>query len=241
MHIYHIRNIVNEKRYVGQTIQKNPQKRWWYHRHQLRKGIHMSPYLQNAWNKYGEDTFIFDVVAWAGSPNELNELETKEISKWKKEKLCYNITDGGDNVRMSVESKLKLSKSLIEYHCKNGKLWPELVSPEGLVYSDVRNLTDFCRQHNLRRDRIKDVYRKKIGQHRGWTVVENSFKRNNNRTQGAKSWDVITPMGEELEISNLKRFCEDNDLNYQALKAQHYGYSRSKKYKNWTVIGRKNE
>jgi len=232
MHIYHIRNAINEKRYVGQTIQENPQKRWWYHRHQLRRGIHMSPYLQNAWNKHGESSFVFNVVAWAGSLNELNELETKEISKWKEKDLCYNITDGGDNVRMSTESRFKLSRSLIEHHCKNGKLWPKLVSPEGLIYSDIRNLADFCRRHNLRRDRIKEVFGGKIKQHKGWTTPNSTYKQ---RANGAGKWKITTPEGVTTEIRNLKQYCRDHNLNYQALRSLHDSNPRFRKYKNWKL------
>lgn len=235
MVIYHIKNTIDGKRYVGQTIQKNPKKRWWYHRHQLRNGIHMSPYLQNAWHKYGENSFVFEIVARAGSLSKLNELETQQIAKWKKEKLCYNITNGGDNVIMTAESRSKLSKSLTEYYCKHGKVWSKLQSPSGIIYEGIRNLTNFCRQHNLRRDRVKALFRGEIGQHRGWSAGDLTFKRNKKKTQGAKNWQITTPAGKTIEVTNLKLFCEKNGLDYEAMKFQHYSYNRSKKYQDWNI------
>lgn len=58
--IYQIRCVPMSKVYVGSAI--NPRKRWWSHIHALRKGTHHSSYLQRAWNKYGEDAFVFEIV-----------------------------------------------------------------------------------------------------------------------------------------------------------------------------------
>jgi len=42
--IYQIRNIINNKIYVGSAI--NTRTRWGKHRHDLRKGVHKSKYLK---------------------------------------------------------------------------------------------------------------------------------------------------------------------------------------------------
>ena len=59
--IYKIINIINEKTYVGSTISKF-NRRWNCHKCQLRNHNHGNKYLQNAWNKYGEDKFIFEII-----------------------------------------------------------------------------------------------------------------------------------------------------------------------------------
>jgi len=58
--VYVIKNVQNEKCYVGSAV--NFRKRWILHKCTLRKGNHHSPHLQNAWNKYGEDAFVFEVL-----------------------------------------------------------------------------------------------------------------------------------------------------------------------------------
>ena len=58
--IYKIVNTGNGKKYVGSTV--NVKKRWNEHRRDLRQNKHHSPYLQRAWNKYGEDTFEFLII-----------------------------------------------------------------------------------------------------------------------------------------------------------------------------------
>lgn len=58
--IYKITNVTNGKVYVGSAV--NFDTRWKEHVRELRKGIHHSSALQNAWNKYGEDNFEFSII-----------------------------------------------------------------------------------------------------------------------------------------------------------------------------------
>lgn len=60
--VYEIKNIKNNKIYIGGSI--NISERWNEHRRELSKNNHHSPHLQNAWNKYGEDCFNFNVLEW---------------------------------------------------------------------------------------------------------------------------------------------------------------------------------
>lgn len=55
--IYCIENTINKKCYIGSSL--NVSQRLYDHRKTLRKNIHYNGRLQNAWNKYGEDNFIF--------------------------------------------------------------------------------------------------------------------------------------------------------------------------------------
>lgn len=56
--IYAIRHTESGKVYVGSA--KSFDARWRVHRCLLRKGAHHSPYLQAAWNKHGEQSFVFE-------------------------------------------------------------------------------------------------------------------------------------------------------------------------------------
>jgi group I intron endonuclease len=59
--IYEIRNKLNGKRYVGSA--KNIFGRWKKHKNCLVRNEH-NVKLQNAWNKYGESAFEFNVILW---------------------------------------------------------------------------------------------------------------------------------------------------------------------------------
>lgn len=61
--IYAIVNKINDHRYVGQA--KNMRTRVQSHWRDLRKGVHRTSaacHLQNAWNQWGEENFIVEVL-----------------------------------------------------------------------------------------------------------------------------------------------------------------------------------
>ena len=58
--IYTITNKINGKFYLGKT--NNFLYRMSKHKYTLRNKIHINEHLQRAWDKYGEDNFIFEVL-----------------------------------------------------------------------------------------------------------------------------------------------------------------------------------
>jgi len=60
--VYSITNKVNGKRYVGST-QVSFEERWRHHKRGVKINKHHSQKLQRAWNKYGADNFVFEVLA----------------------------------------------------------------------------------------------------------------------------------------------------------------------------------
>jgi group I intron endonuclease len=60
--IYQIKNVVNNKIYVGSTQKEKFSRRKSEHLSELKHNKHKNQHLQNAWNKYGEETFIFEIL-----------------------------------------------------------------------------------------------------------------------------------------------------------------------------------
>lgn len=107
--IYMIKNIVNNKIYIGSSMDiKN---RWKGHKHGLRNNISNNKLLQSDWNKFGEHNFIFEIVCSCNA----DELILKEMEYIKKIPIDnrYNIKIG--NIH-SNKSKIKTSNSMVEYH-----------------------------------------------------------------------------------------------------------------------------
>lgn len=114
--IYQIRNKVNGKQYIGQSV--NVVKRW----REEAKGQGVNDHLRRAFAKYGLENFSFSVLCEC-APTELDELETLVISETESYKPLkgYNKTFGGDGVRATTETKKKISdahkgKVLTEEH-----------------------------------------------------------------------------------------------------------------------------
>ena len=100
--IYQVKNKVNNKSYVGQSI-NNGKARFVAHRIKARKGI-IHP-LYSSMRKYGLDNFEFVVIenVIANSKEELiNKLNSREIfwirklNTLFKNKLGYNLREGGE-------------------------------------------------------------------------------------------------------------------------------------------------
>lgn len=113
--IYKIENTINNMLYIGQSV--DIQKRWIEHRYELNKGIHINKHLQRAWNKYGQDAFVFSILELCDE-EDLNNLETEYIASYKSnnEEYGYNLTIGGDGVRGWVPTdewrqKLKIANA----------------------------------------------------------------------------------------------------------------------------------
>jgi group I intron endonuclease len=58
--VYQIRNLVNGHIYIGHAT--SFYYRWHEHLSELRNNHHYNDYLQNAWNKYGEENFVFEIL-----------------------------------------------------------------------------------------------------------------------------------------------------------------------------------
>jgi len=113
--IYMIENLVNGKVYVGQTV-NSVKRRWQAHRSMLKRNNHDNFYLQNAWNKYGEDSFVFKVIC-ESDINSLDDIEINLIDKFRKLNKCYNLESGGNAQKeLHDTTKIKLSKAVKNLH-----------------------------------------------------------------------------------------------------------------------------
>lgn len=114
MIIYKITNAVNNKVYIGQTIQSLASRKG-LHLFHLRNNKHPNRHLQFSFNRYTEENFIFEIIYNACNLQELNNKEKVFIEYYKSNdrNFGYNIREGGLNEKLSIEHKENISKALI--------------------------------------------------------------------------------------------------------------------------------
>lgn len=119
--IYKIINIINGKFYIGKAT--HIKGRWATHRHYLRNNKHKNIYLQNAWNKYGEEAFEFIIVEICSKEN-ITKCEQYWIDQTKccDRKIGYNINPNAETSlgrKFRQETKDKISAA------NKGNKWTE--------------------------------------------------------------------------------------------------------------------
>lgn len=115
--IYAIKNTINSKMYIGQS--KDIYRRWGIHKYYLRKNEHDNKHLQNSWNKYGEENFVFFILDGC----DISDLDGKECSYIQiyntiDARFGYNLQCGGGVNRVIREST---RQKLIEAGRKSAK------------------------------------------------------------------------------------------------------------------------
>ena len=90
--IYKITCLTNNKSYIGQSV--SIKRRWATHKRELAAGVHYNEYLQRAYNMYGKDNFVYEVLELC--PKEkLNEREQFYIKIFDTFENGYNCDKGG--------------------------------------------------------------------------------------------------------------------------------------------------
>lgn len=106
--VYKIRNVQNNEIYIGSTL--NFRKRKNTHHRNLDRNQHHSVYLQRAYNKYGKDSFVFELLEVCLR----EELFSKEEYWINALRPKYNVggVGGGDNYSKHPD-KENIKKKLI--------------------------------------------------------------------------------------------------------------------------------
>ena len=120
--IYMIKNKVNGKMYIGQAL--DIEDRWGKHRSMLKSRYHTNKHLQNAWDKYGEESFEFSILLVC-EENQLNTYEQYYIFELMTydDRVGYNKNYGGDSGRPTEETRKKMSENHANVKGENNHMY----------------------------------------------------------------------------------------------------------------------
>lgn len=96
--VYQILNMIDNKRYIGSSQDMNARRA--SHFSALKKNKHHSAHLQNAFNKYGEESFLFSILA-----------ETPVEDLIELEQLCLDTANPEYNMRLVADSPAGTKRS----------------------------------------------------------------------------------------------------------------------------------
>lgn len=138
--IYQIRNLINGKVYIGSSVNMKQRKK--QHFKKLKQQKHCNPKLQNAYNKYGEDNLVFEVVEIVLDKTILIEREQYYIDTLNAVNEGYNICPTAGNTL-----GLKLSEEA-RYNIGRAQYKPVVCLETKQVYASVLEATNKCLKRN---------------------------------------------------------------------------------------------
>lgn len=166
MGVYKITNTVNGKIYVGSAASKFGFKsRWDSHMITLKNGNHKNKYLQSAWDKYGKESFTFNILELVSDSDLILSREQyylDSLMSYDRE-IGYNICKIAGNTfgtKRSDDTKQKMSLSRLN-------LKPSIETRYKMSNSQKGNKNNLGNKHN-------EETKKKISDaNKGKTILTN--------------------------------------------------------------------
>ena len=253
--IYKIICLSTGKFYVGSSI--DVRKRWRQHLNKLRSNKHVNKKLQNAWNKYTEQNFLFEIVELILPPF-LLEREQYWIDKLRP---VFNIAKSAKapnlGIKASEEARAKLSARLMgNTYTRGKKRSPESIEKTRSANLGKKRSAEYCarssairlgKKHSpetiekirLKKRNMSDETRAKLSASRkgkpsprlGKTHTPEARAKMGNAKR--HSLIVTSPEGITQMIFGIRPFCEANGLSTHCIIEVAQGKYRQ--HHGWTA------
>lgn len=218
------------KFYIGGS--KNVYKRNRDHIRELRHNRHHSSRLQNAWNKYGSDTFAFCVLETCSremvgkreqwyldafrpfdrsvgynnrstiSWNTVEDMSSDVKEKLRQGSLVRKISD---STRAKIKANWSINHAVYTKEAidSRGEAF-RIKSPTGEIF-EGKGRRQFCRQHGLDHSQFARVLRGENTEVKGWMLPE---------SQRQEPYRFVDPFGQEHTVTwgKLREFCSKHGL-----------------------------
>lgn len=167
--IYNIRNLINNKLYIGSSININ--RRWSEHKNKLKYNRHPGVYLQRSYDKYGKENFIYEVIEYIEDNSKLLEREQIWLDLLKPEYNTCKIAGNILGTKRSEEYKQKCR----DYSKKIGRKPPQRkpvkvdqFTLEGKFIKTYDSITKAAQETNSRASNIVDTCKGKANKHNNY-------------------------------------------------------------------------
>lgn len=141
-YIYKILNKINGKFYIGSA--NDYKKRWYQHKSALKTNSHDNNYLQNAWNKYGEENFEWIILERNIDEDIKYNVEQKYLDKLNPfPPFGYNIAKIANGSFIGKDGNVISGEDInTSTHTNEQITCAKRYMSEGLKYKEITKLTD---------------------------------------------------------------------------------------------------
>lgn len=207
--IYIIKNKINNKVYIGQTMQ-SVEERYKQHLKSCRCKQHYKIY--RAMNKYGVDNFYYEILERDVKEEDIDEREIYWIEYYDSFKNGYNSTTGGDGRTIYKE----LDIDYIVQSLKDGKQMKELAEEFNVNVCTIRRTLD---RNNIS---SKDIQNKKISQGKPQIKIDRNMVKDLHN-KGLTVNEIAKEMN--CNVKTIRRIKHELNLEFERPR---YDYSNIK-------------
>lgn len=170
--IYKITCLSNNKVYIGSACATKgpPSKlgflhRWYEHLNRLILNKHRNKHLQNAWNLYGENQFIFEIIEFC-APKEAKYKETYwiKLTDCTNQELGFNFLDGHlANYKARSKEISKIVSEKLKGRIRPREVFRSQIKPvlqytkKGEFINEFEGVSEAYRQTGIQRQDIGKV------------------------------------------------------------------------------------
>ena len=186
---------IGEYKYVGSAI--NIKRRWSEHLNSLSRNEHPNRFIQNVFNKLGKDKLTFSALeycekciliereqywidtyfdAFDGKMMNICRVAGSQLGLKRSEETKKRMSEARIGSKHSDEAKKRMSEASIG---KNRKLKYDsiaLISPDGVIHHNIKNVKGFCKSHGLNQGNVSSMINGKLNQVKGWRIHSITFE-----------------------------------------------------------------
>jgi len=203
--IYKIRNIINDKVYIGSAF--NIKQRWNRHLNELKQNKHHSPKLQRSFNKYGFDNFIFEIIELC-EKELLIEREQYWVDFLSSYNNGYNSTPNVIKPMLGRKHTEITKKLMSEKHL--GKKVSSKTKEKLSLINKGKKYDIYTKERNLKiSNALKGEKNYMFGKHMSEGVKKKLIEKNNKKIRQftkdgifIRKWDSISECAKYLGVDN---------------------------------------
>lgn len=230
--VYSIKNVANGKMYVGSSVDIH--RRFLQHKRKLNKNIHITKPLQNDWNEYGEENFVFNIIERDIDNDNLPTVEKYYINKYSTlypngYNMVFPISDSPCNRYTTDKESIQSLVSRGEHHWNNTNSEDKIIELIDDLITGEYSYNQLSVKYNMTYHIVVSV-----AEHKRWTYLTDDIVFPKPKVEFREN--VKLTENDVREIINLMLDGKSNADISETYNVATHTISDIRRHKTWTYL-----